>query len=409
MHNAPDLDEAAQARLIIELSRSVTTHLDLQQVLDTSLASLRRLLDFGGGAIQLIDEGHLVAAATDPPATPEAMAVRIPLGRGISGTIAATGEPCYIPDIAVDERVHPDGRAHGVSGGVRTYFGAPLILHGMPIGVVQFDSPDIDAFDPAARTLVMSFIPTIAAAVQNAQLFEREVAMLNELRDIQRMRSDFLAMVSHELRTPLTSISGMAQTLQGQIDRLPLSVITTFADKIVLNSRRLELLIDDLLDLSELDRGQLVVSCRPVDLGDAVTHALGDADLGDHPLTCSIAPGLPAVLADERRLRQVLANLLGNARKYSPDGAPIGVRVHRSDDRVVVEVADEGMGVPAELQERIFEPFFQIEPAMTRQVGGLGVGLHLVRQLCDLMGATISVRSGSPSGSVFSVGYRIAG
>ncbi|GAC1316035.1 MAG: hypothetical protein NVSMB12_12440 [Acidimicrobiales bacterium] len=407
MNDAPELDESAQARLIIELSRDVTTHLDLQQVLDSGLAALRRLLDFGGGAIQLIHDGYLVAAATDPPATTEAMSVRIPLGQGVSGTIASTGLPCYIPDITVDRRVYPDGRARGVSGGVRTYFGVPLILHGMPIGVVQFDSPEVDAFGAAERTLVTAFVPTIAAAVQNAQLFEQEAATLNELREVQRMRSDFLAMVSHELRTPLTTVSGMAQTLEGQIDRLPHDVIADFAHKIVLNSRRLELLIDDLLDLSALDRGELVVVCRPLDLGEIVRQSLADTDLGDHPLTCSIATDLPPVLADERRVRQVLGNLLGNARKYSPPGTGISVRVHADGDRVVVEVADRGSGIPAHLLEKIFEPFFQIEPAMTRHVGGLGAGLNLVRRLCDLMGATISVHSASPTGSVFATAFRV--
>lgn len=407
MNDAPELDEAAQARLIIELSREVTAHLDLQQVLDSGLAALRRLLDFGGGAIQLIDDGYLVAAATDPPATPEAMSVRIPLGQGVSGTIASTGEPCYIPDITVDRRVYPDGRARGVSGGVRTYFGVPLILHGMPTGVVQFDSPEVDAFGAAERTLVMAFVPTIAAAVQNAQLFEQEAATLNELREVQRMRSDFLAMVSHELRTPLTTVSGMAQTLEAQIDRLPHDVIADFAHKIVLNSRRLELLIDDLLDLSALDRGELVVVCRPLDLGEIVGQSLADTDFGDHPVTSRIAADLPPVLADERRVRQVLGNLLGNARKYSPPGTGIDVRVHPDGDRVVLEVADRGAGIPAHLHEKIFEPFFQVEPAMTRHVGGLGTGLNLVRQLCDLMGATISVRSASPTGSVFATAFRV--
>ena len=408
MNDARELDETAQAQLIIELSRDVTTHLDLQHVLDAGLAALRHLLDFGGGAIQLIDEGHLVAAATDPPATAEAMSVRIPVGRGVSGTIAATGEPCYIPDITVDKRVYPEGRAQGVSGGVRSYFGVPLILHGMPIGVVQFDSTEVDAFGAAERTQVMSFVPTIAAAVQNAQLFEQEVATLHELRELQRMRSDFLAMVSHELRTPLTTVSGMAQTLESQIDRLTPEVIASFAHKIVLNSRRLELLIDDLLDLSQLERGQLVVSCQPLDLREIVRQSVADTDLGDHPLTCSIDADLPRILADERRVRQVLGNLLGNARKYSPPGTVIDVRVHDDGDRIVVDIADEGAGVPVHLQEKIFEPFFQIEPAMTRQVGGLGAGLNLVRQLCDLMGATISVRSGVPSGSVFTTAFRIA-
>lgn len=397
--------EAHLSRLLLELSREVTGNLNLQDVLDTSLRALRRLLDFGGGAIQLIDGDMLAAAATDPPATPEAMSVRIPVGQGVSGTIAATGEPCYIADITVDPRVHPEGRAKGISGGVRAYFGVPLILHGQPIGVVQLDSLQVDAFDEKARSLVLSFVPTIAAAVQNAQLFEREVAMTGELRELQRLRSDFLVMVSHELRTPLTTISGMAQVLAGQGDGGAPGTVASFAERIVHNSRRLELLIDDLLDLSQLDQGRLEVICEPTDLATVIADGLREADLDPHPIECHIEPGLPAVHTDGRRARQILSNLLSNAAKYSPPGAPVKVSARRDGAHVLLEVADEGEGVPEHLRDRIFEPFFQAEPAATRGVGGLGVGLHLVSELCGAMGASVSLDTTPGEGSRFRVTF----
>jgi signal transduction histidine kinase len=397
--------EAERSRLLLELSREVTANLKLQEVLDASFAALRQLLDFGGGAIQLIDGDALVAAATDPPATPEALTVRIPIGQGVSGTIAATGEPCYIPDITVDPRVYPAGRAKGVSGGVRAYFGVPLILQGRPIGVVQLDSPDIDAFDDATRGLVLSFVPTIAAAVQNARLFEREATMLRDLRELQRLQSDFLAMVSHELRTPLTAISGMAETLVGRLDDLEPAVVVSFAERILRNSHRLELVIDDLLDLSQIEQGRLRVVREPTALGPLVQRDVEEADVGPHPIQLRIDPDLPLADTDGRRARQVLANLLSNAVKYSPPDAPITVSVRREPGWVVLEVVDEGEGVPPHLRSRIFEPFYQAEPAATRRAGGLGVGLHLVRELCLAMGATVSLHSASPQGSCFRVAF----
>lgn len=400
--------DADRWRLVLELSREVTANLDLQEVLDASLKALRRLLDFGGGAIQLIDGDALVAAATDPPATPEALTVRIPVGRGVSGTIAATGEPCYIADITMDPRVYPDGRAKGVSGGVRSYFGAPLILHGRPIGVVQFDSLQVDAFDENDRGLVLSFVPTIAAAVQNAQLFEREAAMLADVLDLQRLRSDFLAVVSHELRTPLTTIAGMAETLVGEVGRLTPEAVASFAGRILANSHRLELLVEDLLDMSQLEQGRLSVACEPVDLRALIEAGVHEAGLDPHPTECRIQPDLPLAYADRRRARQVLRNLLSNAAKYSPPEATIHVAASREGNRVMVEVADEGEGVPVELRDRIFERFFQAESASTRRVGGLGVGLHLVRELCHLMGATVSLDTEIEHGSRFRVSFPIA-
>lgn len=163
------------ARTLIELSREVTGTVDLQEVLDRSFAALRRLMDFDGGAIQLVRDGALVAAAAEPELSDAAREVRIPVGQGVSGGIAATGEPVYIPDITVDERVHPEGRKAGLSpGGVRSYFGAPLIMGGAPIGVVQVDARRVDAFDDGTRETVLAFVPTIAAAVTQAQAFDRE-------------------------------------------------------------------------------------------------------------------------------------------------------------------------------------------------------------------------------------------
>ncbi|MGH9276359.1 MAG: ATP-binding protein [Acidimicrobiales bacterium] len=400
--------DAERSRLLLDLSREVTANLNLQEVLDASLKALRRLLDFGGGAIQLIDGDALVAGATDPPATPEAMSVRIPVGKGVSGMIAATGEPCYIPDITVDRRVYPQGRAKGVSGGVRAYFGVPLILHGEPIGVVQLDSPRIDAFDEGDRSVVLSFVPTIAAAVQNALLFEREVAMLADLREVQRMRSGFLAMVSHELRTPMTTISGMAGMLADGGTALAPETVAGFAERIVVNSRRLARLIDDLLDLSQLERGRLAVMCEPTDLREVIEDGVREADLGHHPVERAVDSDLPMVHTDERRCRQILSNLLSNAAKYSPPEAAISVSALRVDDRVVLRVADNGGGVPAGMEDRIFEPFFQAEPASTRSVGGLGVGLHLVRELCAAMEAKVTLDTTPGVGSCFSVSFPLA-
>lgn len=169
--------ETPDPHLFIALSREVTAAATMQEVLDRSFVALRRLVQFDGGALQLIEDEHLVAAATDPPASPEALTVRIPVGQGVSGRIAADCEPIYISDITTDERVHPDGRRRGLSpGGVRSYFGAPLIMDGAPIGVVQIDSAHVDAFSLEDRTRVLTFLPTIAAAVQAHRLRGGETA-----------------------------------------------------------------------------------------------------------------------------------------------------------------------------------------------------------------------------------------
>jgi sigma-B regulation protein RsbU (phosphoserine phosphatase) len=170
--------EAADTRyrLLIDLARDITGRLDLTTVLDRTFAALRQLIDFTGGSVQLIDEtSHLRLVATDPPATAEALQMRVPLGHGVGGSIAMTGEPRYLPDITANVEVTEERRRRSTSHGVRSYFGVPLITGGRVIGLLQVDSVEADAWTEADRMVVMAFTPIVAAAVQNARLLEREL------------------------------------------------------------------------------------------------------------------------------------------------------------------------------------------------------------------------------------------
>lgn len=410
MDSARTADSLAvdEGRLLLELTREVTSTLDLQEVLDRTFAALRRLIDFGGGAIQLIEDGLLAAAATDPPATAEAMSVRIPLGQGVSGTIAATGEPIYIPDIWEDPRVHPEGRAKGVSTGVRSYFGVPLILRGTPIGVVQIDSPNEDAFSPDMRARLLAFLPAVAAAVQNAHLFLREREALARLQEAEQLKRDFLALVPHELRTPLTSIAGFGYTLARHADKLDTATVTDIGERIWRASRRLERVMVDLLDMSHIERGIMTFSIMPTAIESLLREAAREYTDADHLVTFEVESDLPLALVDGRRLLQIVTNLLDNARKFSPPGTPVELRAAREDAHIVLSITDYGRGIPATLHERIFESFFQAEAPETRTAEGLGVGLHLVKQMCDRMAATIRVDSEPDGGTRFTVRIPVA-
>ena len=161
-------------RLLLDLARDVTGGHDLTTVLERTFGALRQLIDFTGGSVQLLDDtDHLRLAATDPPATAEAMAMRVPLGQGIGGNIALTGEPRYLPDITIDRAVTDERRKRSTSHGVRSYFGVPLITDGRVIGLLQVDSVEPDAWDENDRLVVLAFTPIVAAAVQNASNVRR--------------------------------------------------------------------------------------------------------------------------------------------------------------------------------------------------------------------------------------------
>jgi signal transduction histidine kinase len=392
------------ARLLLELGRDITSTLDLQEVFDKSFAALRRMVPFGGGAIQLVEDGALVPAVTDPPAPAEHMSIRIPIGEGVSGMIAATSTPRYIPDVPELMRSRPDV-FKAVSPGVVSYFGWPLILHGQPIGVVQIDAPQVDAFPPQVQTLVLAFAPTIAAAVQNALLFESQREVMEKLQTADQLKKEFVSIVSHELRTPLTTILGFASTLADGADRLAPEVLRESAQRIFESGKNLQLLINDLLDLSELQRRVSQIELGPVDLEHVVSKAIFEVGEHTHPIKVEIPEDLPPALADDGRVFQIVQQLLSNAKRFSDDGASIEVAARSEGDEIVLTVTDSGRGIPTDMLPNVFDPFFQIEDAQTRAIGGLGIGLYLVREICDAMGASVGAESEVGESSTFTVRF----
>jgi diguanylate cyclase (GGDEF)-like protein/PAS domain S-box-containing protein len=176
------LDEARRYRLLLDCARDVSACLDLDSVLERSFLALRKVVDFDGGSIQLVEGDVVRLAATDPPAPPEALNASVPLGKGVGGTIAATGEPRYLPDITIVASVQSNASRNAVSGGVRSYYGVPLLAEGRVIGVLQVDSTRVDAFDEQDRLLVLSFASVVASAVQTARLFAMELSMMTDER-----------------------------------------------------------------------------------------------------------------------------------------------------------------------------------------------------------------------------------
>jgi diguanylate cyclase (GGDEF)-like protein len=173
------LDEARRYRLLLDCARDVSACLDLESVLTRSFASLRKVVAFTGGSIQLVDGDVIRLAATDPPAPPEALLASVPIGKGIGGNIAVTGEPRYLPDITIVGSVRATpGKQKATSTGVRSYYGVPLVAEGRIIGILQVDSTEVDAFDEQDRLLVLSFASVVASAVQTARLFALELEAL---------------------------------------------------------------------------------------------------------------------------------------------------------------------------------------------------------------------------------------
>jgi two-component system phosphate regulon sensor histidine kinase PhoR len=240
---------------------------------------------------------------------------------------------------------------------------------------------------------------------------------ITELRRLEHIRKDFVANVSHELRTPLTSIKGYVEALlDGGKDDPETSV--RFLDIILKQSDRLNLILEDLLQLSKIESGQVQFKQEPLHIGSVVERTIAMikplADKKQHELRSEVEPGLPLITGDQERLVQVVANLLDNAIKYTPEGGQITVSARRipvSGQRmadgprngVELTVTDTGIGIPEKDRPRVFERFYRVDKARSRELGGTGLGLAIVKHIVEGHGGQIRVEGNVPSGSRFVV------
>jgi PAS domain S-box-containing protein len=225
------------------------------------------------------------------------------------------------------------------------------------------------------------------------------------LKELDRLKQDFLNSVSHELRTPLTSIKGYTEFLQDEVGGKLLSEHHGFVAQIAVGTERLERLVDDLLDYARMEAGSFKLDVRSSCLTDKVREIA--ASMRPQAVASQVGLGVEIprdpvhVLMDPDRVGQILLNLLGNAIKFTPEGGRIGVRLKQEDGMVRVEVWDTGIGIKEADQDRLFDRFFQVHSSLTRERGGTGLGLSITKSLVEAHGGQIGVESIIGQGSTF--------
>lgn len=238
---------------------------------------------------------------------------------------------------------------------------------------------------------------------------------ITELRHLETIRKDFVANVSHELRTPLTSIKGYVEALLDGAKDDP-AMLSNFLDIILKQSDRLNLIIADLLELSRIESGQILLREEPIDLRLVLDRAVSTikplAEKKGHQLVVHLEESLPSLMGDEDRLGQIMTNLLDNAVKYTPPSGTITVTAKRatrsqpdgaSEEAIELSVADTGIGIPPEDRPRVFERFYRVDKARSRELGGTGLGLAIVKHLVEGHGGEVWVEANKPKGSRFIV------
>jgi two-component system, OmpR family, phosphate regulon sensor histidine kinase PhoR len=222
------------------------------------------------------------------------------------------------------------------------------------------------------------------------------------MRRLETVRKDFVANVSHELRTPVSIIRANAETLLGGAMDDP-KAAPKLVDGLHRNAERLARIVTDLLDLSRLDDGLYRIEAVPVDVAQAIAEAVADVEpkAQGKQIAITVDAGALSASCDPKALDQILVNLLDNAVKYTQAGGHVWVRARRAGDRVRVEIADDGPGIPEQHRERVFERFYRVDPGRSREMGGTGLGLSIVKHLVESMGGDVGVEANEPRGSRF--------
>jgi signal transduction histidine kinase/DNA-binding response OmpR family regulator/HAMP domain-containing protein len=337
------------------------------------------------------------------------IALRGPIdwGQGMVGYGATVAQPLIIDDAQNDSRFKPmDTRVRGAML-------VPLMTPSGLTGILAVESSQPSAFDEQAVQLLEAASSTLTAIIQNARLLE-EITQANEqLQELDRLKSQFLAAMSHELRTPLNSIIGFSRVMLKGIDG-PLNDLQSQDLNTIYNSgQHLLGLINDILDLSKIEAKMMEIQPEYMSMNEIVDGVMSTAKglTKDKPIELykEIQHDLPMVWADPQRLRQVLLNLVSNAAKFTKEGT-IVVRANRLEydpqtgrpPRVQVDVQDSGIGISQDKLARVFEAFQQADGSTTREYGGTGLGLPISKNFVELHGGDMWVESAEGQGSTFS-------
>jgi signal transduction histidine kinase len=414
-------NKVAQLEALREVGEAVGSSLNLDEVLDRIVSNAVRLTNLGfgditlgtdGGSIMEYDEStdsfHVRAAFGSPTLLERLRAITIDRESTLVGRTATARRPLEVPDLA---SVELDPHLEVLfRDGWRSVLAVPMLRGDRMVGVLVIRRRGTGTFPPDVIELIQTFASQSALAIVNARLFRELETKTSELEVASRHKSEFLASMSHELRTPLNAVIGFSEVL---LDRMFGDINERQEEYLrdIWNSgRHLLQLLNEILDLSKVEAGHMVLepSIFGVDGALEYTLAMVRERAAQHAITVAVdvADDVEMVEADELRFKQVVLNLLSNAVKFTPDGGSVCVRAYRERNDLVVTVTDTGIGVAPEDQERIFESFQQGRRGAPK-AEGTGLGLTLSRRIVGLFGGRMWLESTPGVGSTF--GFSIPG
>ncbi len=410
---------------ILEISRELTSTVALEPLLRKIVVTAAELTGSEGGSILLWNartgELHFRTACGDRSGQLLEDDIPVPIEGSIAGTVLTSGEPIIVHDAQSDPR-HYRGVAEQTGSETRSLLAVPLHIKDKCIGVLEaVDKQGDQRFSQEDVDTLMTLAAQAAVAIENARLVGALRKAYERLGELDRLKSDFIAIASHELRTPLSLILLYADLLRQKLG----TAAEAQLDAVEGAAMRLKHIIETMLNLRYLETGEVEVKPKHFDLREAIENVCRDYEALAESNGLLLRADLPdqqvPIEADEEKIRVILGNLISNAVKFTPQGGQVTValgfeggaadidrasaRVSGDVDRdsVEISVADTGVGIPAVELGRIFGRFYQVEDHMIRRHGGMGLGLAIVKGLAELHGGRVWAESKPGQGSRFVV------
>ncbi len=400
-----DLQQQTQRlQRVLEISQGLTSTLELESLLQQILEAATELTETEAASIILYDERagdmHFVASTGRNSQELERQNIRVPVEGSIAGTVYKTRRPMVIEKAQADPR-HYSQVDQKIDFKTRSILGAPLLFKERAIGVVEvLNKCSNEPFSEEDIQMLSTLAAHAAVAIENARLVIALQKAYQKLNEMDKVKSDFIAIASHELRTPLGLILGYAAMLKDEAGE-------TADEKlgVVLNSAlRLRGIIEEMVNLRHIDTGT-ELELSNFDVRELVGTVCNDCESLAATKGQIINRKLPTaaitVHADWSKVALALTNLLTNAIKFTSNNGVIEVAIQLRDKELWVSVTDNGPGIPAKDLERIFERFYQVEHHMTRKHGGMGLGLSIARGMVELHHGRIWAESKLGQGSRF--------
>lgn len=383
---------------LLKASRAMNSTLNLSHVLHVILSSACELLHAAEGSIQLVDDeepGMLRVVAVQGNSTAR-IGHRQRIGEGVAGGVAANREPVLVTGRQSSSRSHRE---------IASALVVPLESRGELLGVLNLAAQESgQPFNEFQLRSVAVFAETAAASIANARAHEITEERVADLTELDQLKDEFLTLVTHELRTPLTSLIGLASTIVNNAERLESEQIRQLADMTRSQGWRLDRLVGDLLQSSQAQNGTLKLHGTEVDLIGFLAELAQSlqASAPDHRVVVDL-PDEPLVrTVDTDAISRIVANLVGNAAKYTPMGTTVTITARPWADGAMLAISDEGPGIPPEERPQIFAKFRR-GPMVTDATSGLGLGLYIVRSLAEAHGGEAMLQEAPGGGCQFVV------